>query len=218
MSFDSSLYLTMEITGTIAFACSGAMIAMKRKLDLLGVIVLALATSFGGGILRDIMLGQTPPAIFTNLTQSYVVCWISISLFVIFKMNWNSYLPLTSKTYDDFLNAVDALGLGLFTVTGINKGISAGFDEYAFFCGFLGVMTGVGGGILRDILSGQTPIVLQRNIYVSASILGAVSYLSLRSHISEANALIISSFIVFVIRILARHFDWNLPKAYMDET
>ena len=217
MVIESSLYAAMELTGTIAFACSGAMIAMKRKLDLLGIIVLALATSFGGGIIRDVLIGQTPPSLFLDLTQAWVVCWISLSMFVIFKMRWNTYLPLASKTYDDFLNIVDAIGLGLFTVTGINKGIHAGYEEYRFFCAFLGVMTGVGGGILRDILSGQTPIVLQKNIYVSASIAGAISYLSFRPVLGDNHALIISAIIVFVIRILARYFDWNLPKAYIDE-
>ena len=217
MVFDTSLYNAMELTGTIAFACSGAMMAMKRKLDLLGVLVLALTTSFGGGIIRDILIGQTPPSLFLDFSQAWVVCWISLCMFVIFKMNWNTYLPLTSKTYDDILNAVDAIGLGLFTVTGINKGIAAGYEEYTLFCAFLGVMTGVGGGILRDILSGQTPIVLQKNIYVSASIAGAVGYLSLSPAIGDNFALIISSTLVFLIRVLARHFDWNLPKAYVVE-
>lgn len=216
MDVEASLYATMELTGTIAFACSGAMMGMKRKLDLLGIIVLALTTSFGGGIIRDILIGQIPPALFLDFSQAWVVCWISLTMFVIFKMRWNTYLPLASKTYDDLLNVIDAIGLGLFTVTGINKGISAGYEEYTLFCAFLGVMTGVGGGILRDILSGQTPIVLQKNIYVSASIAGAVSYLSFRSTLGDNNALIISSIIVFVIRILARYFDWNLPKAYME--
>ena len=217
MFFGASLYSTMELIGTIAFACSGAMLAMKRKLDFLGIIVLSITTSFGGGIIRDILIGQTPPFLFLDLSQAWVVCWISISMFVIFKMNWNTYIPLASKIYDDILNAVDAIGLGLFTVTGINKGIAAGYEEYTLFCAFLGVITGVGGGILRDILSGQTPIVLQKNIYVSASIAGAICYLSLSSAIGDNYALIISSTIVVIIRVLARHFDWNLPKAYVEE-
>jgi len=86
MVIDTSLYHAMELTGTIAFACSGAMMAMKRKLDLLGILVLALTTSFGGGIIRDIMIGQTPPSLFLDLSQAWVVCWIGITLFVIFKM------------------------------------------------------------------------------------------------------------------------------------
>lgn len=204
----------MELVGTMAFACSGAMIAMQRRLDLLGVFILAITTSFGGGILRDMLIGQLPPSLFTDLTYAYIVCWLSLSMFVIFKMNWNDYFHLQTKEYDDFMNVLDAIGLGLFTVTGINKAIAAGFEEYTLFCAFLGVLTGVGGGILRDILSGQTPIVLQKNIYISASIAGAISYLFLRSHINDGNALIVSSVIVFIIRILARHFDWNLPKAF----
>ena len=204
----------MELVGTMAFACSGAMIAMQRRLDLLGVFILAITTSFGGGILRDVLIGQLPPSLFTDLTYAYIVCWLSLSMFVIFKMNWNDYFHLRTKEYDDFMNVLDAIGLGLFTVTGINKAIAAGFEKYTLFCAFLGVLTGVGGGILRDILSGQTPIVLQKNIYVSASIAGAISYLFLRSRISDGHALIVSSVIVFIIRILARHFDWNLPKAF----
>lgn len=217
MIYASSIYSAMELFGTIAFACSGAMIAMKRKLDLLGVILLSLTTSFGGGIIRDILIGQTPPSLFLDLSHAWIVCWISLSMFVIFKMNWNTYLPLTSRIYDDLLNIVDAIGLGLFTVTGINKGISSGFEQYTLFCAFLGVMTGVGGGIIRDILTGQTPVVLHKNIYISASIAGAVSYLAFRAHISDKHALIISSLIVFVIRVLAKHYEWNLPKAYVED-
>lgn len=216
MGTGSSIYSIMELVGTIAFACSGAMIAMQRRLDLLGVILLAIVTSFGGGICRDILIGQIPPAFFTNPSQAYLVCWLSLSMFVIFKMQWNDYLHLRTRAYNDFMNVLDAIGLGIFTVTGINKGIEAGFENYTLFCAFLGVLTGVGGGILRDILSGQTPIVLRKNIYVSASIAGAISYLYLLPYVGENYSLFISSAIVFIIRILASHFRWNLPKAYQN--
>lgn len=213
---ESSIYTAMELVGTIAFACSGAMVAMQRRLDLLGVILLAFVTAFGGGICRDIMIRQIPPAFFTNPSQAYVVCWISLCMFVIFKMRWNDYFHLRTKAYNDFMNVLDAIGLGVFTVTGINKGIAAGFGEYTLFCAFLGVLTGVGGGILRDILSGQTPLVLRKNIYVSASIAGAVSYLYFLPLIGDQHSMVLSSIIVFIIRILASHYRWDLPKAYQN--
>lgn len=214
MDAESSIYSAMEIIGTIAFACSGSMIAMQRRLDLLGVVLLAFVTSFGGGICRDVLIGQSPPAFFIDPSQTYLVCWLSLTMFVIFKMRWNDYLHLRTKAYNDFMNVLDAIGLGIFTVTGINKALAAGYGDYTLFCAFLGVLTGVGGGILRDILSGQTPIVLRKNIYVSASIAGAVSYLYLLPYLGDRHALFISSAIVFMIRILASHYRWDLPKAY----
>lgn len=216
MAAEPSIYSIMELIGTIAFACSGAMVAMQRRLDLLGVVLLAFVTSFGGGVCRDILIQQTPPAFFMNPDQAYLVIWLSLTMFVIFKMQWNDYLHLRTKAYNDFMNILDAIGLGVFTVTGINKGLSAGFEEYIPFCAFLGVLTGVGGGILRDILSGQTPVVFRKNIYVSASIAGAVSYLYFLPVIGDRHSMILSSIIVFVIRMLASHYRWDLPKAYQN--
>lgn len=213
MILENSIYMAMEFVGTIAFACSGAMIAMQRRLDYLGVVVLGITTAVGGGILRDIIIGQIPPSLFLKPTNAIIAFWVDTCLFVTVKMRWNNYLHLQSKEYDDIMNLSDALGLGIFTATGINTAITAGFGDYTLLCAFLGVITGVGGGILRDILSGQTPAVLRKHVYACASIAGAVTYISLLPIANQDISMLLSSLVVLVIRILARKYNWNLPVA-----
>ncbi len=217
MIIENSIYLAMEFVGTIAFACSGSMIAMQRRLDYLGVVVLGITTAVGGGILRDIIIGQIPPSLFLNPSNAIIAFWINTCLFITVKMRWSHYLHLQSKEYDDIMNLSDALGLGIFTATGINTAITAGFGSYTLFCVFLGVITGVGGGILRDILLGQTPIVLRKHVYACASIAGAVTYINLLPIANRDTSMLLSSLVVLVIRILARKYNWNLPVANSED-
>ncbi len=207
----NSVYSFFELTGTIAFACSGAMIAIKNRLDYFGVVVLGITTACGGGMLRDLIIGRTPPSLFTNSTNVVIAFWVVSLLFLCVKFQWHVYFEPLSKAYDDLLNLLDAIGLGLFTATGINLSISAGYGQYRFLCVFLGVTTGVGGGILRDILAGRTPAVLKKHIYACASIAGAVLYLYLLPHSDSDAAMAVSSAFVVMIRILARKYKWNLP-------
>lgn len=217
MIIENSIYLIMEFVGTIAFACSGSMIAMQRRLDYLGVVVLGITTAAGGGILRDIIIGQIPPSLFLNPSNAVIAFWVDTCLFVTVKMRWSHYLHLQSREYDDIMNLSDALGLGIFTATGINTAITAGFGNYTLFCIFLGVITGVGGGILRDILLGQTPIVLRKHVYACASIAGAITYINLLPIANRDASMLLSSLVVLVIRILARKYDWNLPVASSED-
>lgn len=216
MLLEHSVYTFLELAGTIAFACSGAMIAMQKRMDYLGVIVLGVVTAVGGGMFRDLLIGNTPPSLFLDPTNTIVAFWVDTCLFITVKMRWSQYLHLNSKAYDDVMNLTDAVGLGLFTATGINTAISAGYGDNHFLCIFLGVITGVGGGILRDILAGQTPAVLRKHIYACASIAGAVSYIILLPMVSSNLAMTLSSLVVVAIRILARHYCWNLPVAASD--
>jgi len=212
-----SVYSVMDFIGTIAFACSGAMVAMQRRLDYLGVVVLGITTAAGGGILRDIILGKIPPTLFLNPTNAVIAFWVDTCLFIAVKMHWSKKLHLNSKEYDDIMNFLDAIGLGVFTATGINTAVTAGFGQYSLFCAFLGVLTGVGGGILRDILCGRTPIVLRKHIYACASIAGAVFYINMLPLFGRNLSMLASSVVVLLIRILARKYDWNLPVAASDE-
>ena len=161
---DINVYKILEIIGTIAFASSGAMVAVKRRLDYLGIVVLGVTTAVGGGMCRDILIGQTPPGMFLDPTNTIIAFWTVNCMFLTIRMKWSQLLHLQGETYDNILNFLDAVGLGLFTATGVNMAISAGFGNNGFLCAFLGVITGVGGGILRDILSGQTPVVLRKHI------------------------------------------------------
>lgn len=208
-----TLFFAMEIIGTIAFACSGAMVAIQKHLDLLGVIVLGVVTAVGGGMLRDMIIGNTPPALFVN--PIYVLAaFISVMvLFLFVRFRRLSMEVLTSVTYDRIMSLLDAIGLGAFTVVGIDTAIAAGFGEYYFLMIFLGVITGVGGGVLRDIMAGEIPSILRRHIYASASLAGAFCYVYLMKIASRNAALVVSAVLVVLIRVLARHYKWNLPKA-----
>ncbi|WP_432627925.1 trimeric intracellular cation channel family protein [Brotaphodocola sp.] len=203
----------MEMIGTVAFACSGAMVAIEKRLDLLGIIVLGETTAVGGGMIRDIIIGIHPPALFVDpiyVIASFVAVMV---LFVAVKYFYRSADILESPMYEAVLNLLDAIGLGAFTVVGIDTAVGAGFGDYKFLMVFLGVITGVGGGILRDMMAGQTPAVLRKHVYACASIAGAVCYVVLMNYIGESGAMVVSAVLVTLIRVLARHYKWNLPRA-----
>lgn len=207
------IFFLMEMIGTIAFACSGAMVAIEKRLDLLGIIVLGETTAVGGGMIRDIIIGIHPPALFID--PIYVIASFAavMVLFVAVKYFYRSADILESPMYEAVLNLLDAIGLGAFTVVGIDTAVGAGFGEYKFLMIFLGVITGVGGGILRDMMAGQTPAVLRKHVYACASIAGAICYVVLMEYAGENIAMVVSAVLVTVIRVLARHYKWNLPKA-----
>ena len=207
------VFFLMEMIGTVAFACSGAMVAIEKRLDLLGIIVLGETTAVGGGMIRDIIIWIHPPALFVD--PIYVIAaFVSVMvLFVAVKYFYQSADILESPMYEAVLNLLDAIGLGAFTVVGIDTAVGAGFGEYKFLMIFLGVITGVGGGILRDMMAGQTPAVLRKHVYACASIAGAVCYVILMNYTGEGPAMVVSAILVTVIRVLARHYKWNLPRA-----
>ena len=213
MSQTFSFFFLAELTGTVAFACSGAMVAIEKKLDLLGVIVLGVTTAVGGGMIRDILLGQLPPNLFINPAYVLTAFLAVLILFFIVKFCRSSKKALSSEPYEAVMNLLDAIGLGVFTAMGIDTAIAAGYGKYHFFIIFLGVITGVGGGILRDIMAGQTPFVLKKHVYACASLAGALSYVWLLPRIFPQAAFLISAALVVLIRVLARHYKWNLPTA-----
>ena len=208
-----TVFFIVEIIGTVAFACSGAMVAIKKNLDLLGIVVLGVTTAVGGGMIRDILIGIHPPALFTNPVYVMAAFVAVLCLFLIIKCRRITIEALSSLWYERVMNILDAVGLGAFTVVGIDTAITAGFGEYNFLMIFLGVITGVGGGVLRDIMAGETPAVLRRHVYACASLAGAVSYVLLQKVLESEWDLILSASLVVVIRVLARHYNWNLPRA-----
>lgn len=213
MDPNTSIFFIIEIIGTIAFASSGALVAIKQKLDLLGVAVLGVTTAVGGGMLRDIILGNVPPSLFIHPVYVYTAFLASMMLFLIVLLNQQILESRYIAAYEKVMNLADAVGLAAFTVTGIDTAVLAGYEEYHFLSVFLGVLTGVGGGILRDILAGQSPYILRRHVYASASIAGAVCYVCLNGWLSRDNSMIASAILIVVIRILATRFNWNLPTA-----
>lgn len=213
MPQDITIFFMVELIGTIAFACSGAMVAIEKRLDLLGVVVLGVTTAVGGGMLRDIIIGIHPPTLFMKPVYVLTAFAAVVALFLIIRCRAMPIEALSSVTYERVMNLLDAIGLGAFTVVGIDTAIAAGYEEYHFLMVFLGVITGVGGGILRDIMAGQTPYVLKKHVYACASIAGAVCYVALLDVMQQAMAMVISAVLVVAIRLLARHYKWNLPTA-----
>ena len=213
MNIHLSVFFMIEVVGTIAFACSGALVAIKKNLDLLGVIVLGVTTAVGGGMLRDLLIGIHPPALFVNPVYVLAAFVAVLILFAFVRYRRITMEALSSLWYERVMNLLDAIGLGAFTVVGIDTAIGAGFGGYKFLMIFLGVITGVGGGILRDMMAGETPAVLRKHVYACASLAGAVSYVALRNVMDNGWDMILSALLVVVIRVLARHYRWNLPRA-----
>ena len=173
-----TIVLVIELVGTVAFALSGAVMAVQRRMDIFGVLVLGVCTAVGGGVIRDILLGITPPNTFRNPVYALVAALASSLIFFVGKSEPEIIISNRIQNLSLF-NFFDAMGLGIFTVIGINTAIGAGYGDNAFLQMFVGVTTGVGGGILRDMLAGVTPLVLRKQIYASASFVGAALYLSL---------------------------------------
>lgn len=206
-----TVVFVLEMVGVAAFAVSGVMVAVARELDLLGALVLGAITSVGGGVIRDILLGVLPPAMFVD--PRYVIAAVGVSLmtFVVALCLGDRFLQRIERL-GPLINALDAVGLGIFVTVGVDAAVRAGYGDNAFLSVFVGTMTGVGGGILRDQLVGRVPMVLQKHVYVLAAIAGAIAYyVMLRLDLLRPVALCLSSAIVVVIRLLAAHYRWNLP-------
>ena len=192
----------LEIIGTIAFSVSGAVVGIRKKMDILGVTTLGIITAVGGGVIRDIIIGATPPAAFRN--PVYALVAIAAALVV--------FLPFISTriNLDHFIWILaDSIGLGAFTMIGVSTGAS--FDN-VFLEVFLGVITGVGGGVIRDVCSGDIPMIFIKHFYACPCIIGAVICAVLNRY--DSDVAIVSGFmIVLVLRLLAARYRWHLPKA-----
>lgn len=205
----------LEILGTIAFSVSGAMEAMKKEMDLLGVLVLGLVTAVGGGVLRDVLMGQFPPAAFQNSRNAFIALFVAFASFMVGVVLSKQKKEIHSRIWNDALLVSDAVGLGAFTVLGIRYvQEQLGYHNVVLLM-FVGVVTGVGGGVMRDIFAGNVPYIFRKHVYATASILGAVIYLWLAHAGYVEFATCFSVILVLVLRILAAKYQWNLPKVVM---
>ena len=206
----NTLVFIFEIVGTVAFAISGAITALKKQMDVFGVAILALVTAVGGGAIRDIVLGNTPPMTFRNPVYALVAIITGVAVFIPLV---RTVASKKQKAFDMFLLITDSLGLGIFTVVGIRTAIEAGKGENWFLLIFVGVITGVGGGLLRDIMAGNTPYIFVKHVYASASLAGAILCVLLWKPLGATAAMSISAVVIIVIRFLAARYKWSLPKA-----
>ncbi len=209
---DIDLFLMiLEYVGTIAFAISGALIAIENKMDILGVIILGCTTAVGGGLFRDIIIGRPMPLLFENPTYVIVACITTIVVFVIMYILHDLKL-VKSKAYKISYNIIDSLGLGAFVVVGVKLTKDFGIDN-PFLIIFSSVLTAVGGGMLRDIMSAHIPAIFRKHIYCIAAILGALLFYLITYH-GNMYPLAAGVTLIFVvgIRYIAFHFELNLPK------
>lgn len=194
----------IEILGTFSFAASGAFAAMDKKLDPFGVLIISFATAIGGGTIRDLLLGKLPVMWLTNSTTIWVIILSAASAL---------FFSALLKKFDRLLFYLDALGVGLFTIMGIQTAIEHNLSTG--ICIMLGTVTGCFGGVLRDVLLNNVPLIFHKEIYASASILGGlIFFLLIRLQLPFNYASLVAILIVFVVRVLAVRYSWSLPKFY----
>lgn len=204
--------LVLEIIGTISFAVSGALVGVRARLDIFGVVFVGVITAFGGGIMRDLLLGRIPPAVFGNTYMIALALVSSIVVFIISYINGYKFNELNEKI-ERINNVFDAIGLAAFSTIGTEIALSAGYSENLVFSVTLGMLTGIGGGIMRDIMTDTTPFVFKKHVYAVASLIGSLIYYRLRQ--GNNNIIVVSVFamvIIFCIRMLATEYRWSLPK------
>lgn len=206
------LQLVLDIIGVASFAVSGAMVAIDRRADLFGVQFLALMTALGGGILRDLLLGCTPPRMFTSHVYIAVAVGCALAVFIAAKLFRERYFANESKL-DAIDNFFDAIGLAAFTVSGATIAIETCGMGNGVLAVSMGMITGFGGGMLRDVLTNSMPMVLTKHVYAVASLAGAVLYYTmLRFGVSAVVCDVAAMATVFAIRMLATKYKWNLPR------
>ena len=194
------LFAALDIAGVFVFAISGATAALERRLDLFGVLVIAFITACGGGIVRDLCIGAVPPASLSD--WRYLLTTVVAAIVTV----WTGAL-IKRLVYPVLL--FDAVGLGLFAVTGAHKALAYGHNSEVAI--LLGMFTAIGGGVMRDMLLNRVPIILQREIYASAALLGAtIEVVGERLGWSIAWLPWFALLICFVLRLLALRYGWNL--------
>ena len=201
-----------EWIGTAAFAVSGALVAVSCGLDLFGVVIVGCVTAVGGGMTRDLLIGNTPPLVFSNPAMLALAVLTALVVFVVAYIDAKRFQDIRAKL--EKVNIFfDALGLASFSVTGVEVVCSAGMGGNALLAITLGVLTGVGGGILRDVLVNEKPYVLTRHIYAVASIIGSSVYYVMSAVLNiPVWGTIVSVVLTITIRLLAAKFRWSLPK------
>lgn len=198
-----SLFLIIDILGTIAFAISGVLIALRKRMDPFGILIIAFVTAAGGGTLRDVLIDSNITWM-RNLTFVYVIFGSAV-VAVIFRKKLG-YIRRS-------LFLFDTIGIALYTIVGVEKGIAAGFPP--LICVALGTITACFGGVIRDILCNEIPVIFRKEIYATACILGGfVYFLLLKTSIPQDWIVIISGSLVIVVRLLAVTFNLSLPSIY----
>lgn len=207
---DQTVFI-LEMLGTIAFAFSGALVAIKAKMDLFGVIMLGVITATGGGILRDVVLDQHIPNAFVDPRYVLVAFLSSMVVFGYFYFKINHKFILSKRHYRIALLLMDTIGLGVFSVVGVRNAYILENQSNGFLCIFCGVLTGVGGGLLRDMIVNDLPQIFYKHIYASASIVGSIVFYNMIPYLGMIFAMWLGVGVVVLIRLVAYCRKWSLP-------
>jgi len=198
-----SLLYALDLIGTAAFAASGAWAGIRRNMDLFGVMVMGMVTAIGGGTLRDLLLGDTPPFCLQNEAYLYIAIGVSLATFILHRHMDRLRHPLLY---------FDAVGLGTFVVIGTEKALQ--FKTGALGAMLMGVLTATAGGMIRDMLANQVPLILRKEVYASACLAGGLLLVELHYVAAPRSlALLSAAGLVILVRLLAITFNWALPKA-----
>ncbi|WP_298952749.1 trimeric intracellular cation channel family protein [uncultured Nonlabens sp.] len=194
----------IDFLGTIAFAISGALAAFSKKLDPFGIVIIAFVTAAGGGTLRDILIGVQPISWMRNMNLIYTILACVVITFI-----FRAQLAKLRKT----LFLFDAIGIGLYTVVGLEMGLAAGLHQ--LICIIIGCITACFGGVLRDILINEIPVLFRKNIYATACIVGGIVYFILLEFNLPNNIVFTTSAVTVILtRVLAVAFKIKLPSPY----
>lgn len=200
-----SIFFILDLLGTIAFAISGALAAMNRRLDLFGIFIIAFVTAIGGGTVRDILIGSTPVTWMENTLYIYLIGLVTIFA-IIFRRKLNHL-----KTS---LFLFDTIGLGVFTITGVEMGIQNDLNPIISIT--LGAMTGTFGGVIRDILCNEIPVIFRKEIYATACIIGGLAFVILHQMGVDIDVIyIVTSLTVILIRLVVVKYHISLPSFYL---
>ena len=196
------VFMSLDIIGTVAFAVSGTLTAMEKRMDVFGISIVAICTALGGGTLRDMLIGNTPVAWLLNL-QNFYVALATIVLTIIFRIQLNKLRRS--------LLLFDTIGMGIFTLIGIQSGISIGL--HPLVCMLLGTITASFGGVIRDILCNEIPLIFDREIYATACLVGGAFYFLLAQYQFSVDILSFATIAVIIaVRLMAVYFQWSLPR------
>ena len=202
----------LEIVGTIAFAVTGAVVSIRANLDLFGVLFVGCISAVGGGIMRDLLLGSTPPAIFSNLPILLVAVLSALGVFL-FAYFYHKKFDDMKERLESVNNVFDAFGLAAFAVMGTEIGFVKGVADNAVLTLTIGLLTAVGGGILRDVLTDSTPYIFKKHVYALAALGGSGLYYVLRLFMTDTLVpSLLAMLLIVSVRLLARKYLWSLPK------
>jgi uncharacterized membrane protein YeiH len=215
----SLLMIVIQCFGAGSFAVSGAIVAMGKRMDGFGVIVMSILTVFGGGVIRDIIIGKNPPALFTDWDcKLYLIIAVVMAIVCMFLSDFRPTAKYLLRHSNGFVfNLADALGVSIFCVVGVNSAMNMGYTD-AFLLTFVGGITGIGGGMLRDICAAEVPMVFRKHIYALPTIFGSLMYVYLLRipYLPQICPMLITIAAITIVRILAAKYKWNLPVIYKD--